>query len=158
MTIDQQVGTVQLLRAGVSTLLTGYIPEVWGVVWIYVLIFVNKVLRTGIDPLLDQQLVSLGRMSAFQADLQSATVAQRYMHEAILAEAKHKVKSSGARTTPGATRGRCVLCGSDSHVYYDPRFGGNWEHLTDMAITIACDCGLFHARKGPLKTNCAGAR
>jgi hypothetical protein len=154
--IDLALGSLKMLRAVVSILMTGYSPEPWGVVWVYLLIYVNKVLMPGTDPRLEHDLVRLGRMSSFQADLQSRSTAQLYMHESLMGGVKHKVKATTGAVprAPGGTMS-CVLCGSATHGYSDPRFpSGGWDHTPEMPITIACECGLFHARKGPLKSPC----
>ena len=154
--IDLASGALTMLRAVVSILLTGYSPETWGMVWVYLLIFVNKVLMPGTDPRLERDLISLGRMSSFQADVQSRSIAHNYMHESVTGEARHKVKSTGGAVPRAAGGGTsCVLCGSTTHGYSDPRFpSGGWDHTPEMPITIACECGLYHARKGPLKSPC----
>ena len=181
----QKTTTLMSLRfeflEAVVVYLTTRMALQWGVVWRYVLAFVqDRFIATTVHNLgeLDRRMweTYLGGAWELQVgELVSGTLMYHHIkraEEAVLALAKsasgfpaasndsEKPGSSRAKTNASQSDRRCRLCGSSTHIYGK----GRYEHRADQPITIPCrnrltdgeKCLLMHAFSGPLATPCRG--
>ena len=150
----------------------------WGVVWRYVLAFVqDRFLANTVHNLgeLDRRMWETHRGGSWElqvGELVSGTLMYHHIRraeEAVLALARaanpHTTgKTESAKPGPKSYAvpivRDCRLCGSSEHAYSK----GHYDHPADQPITIPCNnrlrdgelCNLLHAFSGPLRTPCRG--
>jgi hypothetical protein len=144
----------------------------WGVIWRYVLAFMQD--RFGgatIHDLsdLDIRMLAANEQRSWDTQLNGMVAdtllyhhlirAQEAVDSLVVRKLSAKTGNAGLAGSAG-TKTRCPLCNSGAHKYK----AGEYDHPPNLPITQACPriladgevCGQTHAFAGPLRTPCRG--
>ena len=144
----------------------------WGVIWRYVLAFMQDrfggaTIRDLSD--LDIRMLAANEQRSWDTQLNGMVAdtllyhhlirAQEAVDSLVVRKLSAKTGNAGLAGSAG-TRSHCPLCNSGAHKYK----AGEYDHPPNLPITQACPriladgevCGQTHAFAGPLRTPCRG--